>query len=206
MTQVFVIHGGTSAFPTHKEFLGYLENKELEFERLEFRGWKEHLQDNLGVDYKVVQPRMPNRESARYDEWKIWFEKFVPFMQDGLALVGHSLGGLFLAKYLSEETLPKKVTATFLLAAPFDSGGRDRQKRIIAAGFSLPKSIEKFSEQAGKIFLYHNKDDAIVNFEELKKYQGALPKAEVRVFEDRNHFFSQKEFPELVADIKSLNG
>ena len=100
--QVFVIHGGT-AFDTYEEYISYLQKKEVSLEKLLGRDWKLNLQDNLGSDYEVFLPKMPNAQNAVYKEWCIWFEKYLPLLDDGVILVGHSLGAVFLAKYLSEH-------------------------------------------------------------------------------------------------------
>ncbi len=63
---------------------------------------------------------MPNKTNAQFEEWKIWFEKFIPFLNDGVILVGHSLGGVFLAKYLSENKFPKKIGGVFLVSAVYE--------------------------------------------------------------------------------------
>lgn len=190
-------------FPTYEEYLAYLKN--FKIESLDFfrgkKGWKTTLQETLGDEYEVLLPRMPNGSNAKYLEWKIWFEKLIPFLEDGTILVGHSLGALFLAKYLAEEIFPKKITATFLVAAPYDTDG-DRP----LTEFVLPDSLRRFEEQGGKIFLYQSTDDPLVQFSELAKYQRALPHAQVRALEGRGHFLDKDHpiFPELVADIQSL--
>ena len=53
------------------------------------------------------------------------------------------------------------------------------------------------------IYLIHSKDDPLVPFTQLKKYQQALPKAEAIVFENREHF-NQETFPEIIELIKSI--
>lgn len=102
--QVFVIHGGT-AFNTYEEYFEYLTKKEVSLEKLQGRDWKINLQDDLGDGYEVFLPKMPNSQNAVYKEWCIWFEKFLPLLNDGVILVGHSLGAVFLAKYLSEHDI-----------------------------------------------------------------------------------------------------
>ena len=57
--------------------------------------------------------------------------------------------------------------------------------------------------QTEKIDLYHSKDDPVVPFSDLSKYQEALPNAKSRIFDDRKHI-NQEEFPELLNDILSL--
>jgi predicted alpha/beta hydrolase family esterase len=198
--QIFVIHGG-DAFATYEEYLQNLKTTSLDLEKLKSKGWKSTLPEALGESYEVISPRMPNAQNAKYAEWKIWFEKHIPFMQDGVVLVGHSLGGVFLAKYLSENKFPKKIRAVFIVAAPYD---RDYSRPLVE--FAIERSLKQFAEQGGEMFFYHSKDDPIVEFSELEKYRKELPTAHFKTFEDRQHFHKTDEFPELVADIKKLNG
>jgi predicted alpha/beta hydrolase family esterase len=142
---------------------------------------------------------MPNSMNAKYKEWKIMFEKLFPFFKNNLILLGHSLGGIFLAKYLSENKFPRKIKATFLVAAPYD----DKTTKDSLGDFKLPKKLDKFQKQGGKIFLYQSKDDLSVSLVDLKKYKKSLPEAEVVMFRKKGHF-NQVEFPEIVKDIKRL--
>jgi predicted alpha/beta hydrolase family esterase len=175
-----------------------LKAQKIDFEHLGMKGWKSGLGEKLGEQYQLISPRMPNANNAKYIEWKIWFEKFFPLIHDDVILLGHSLGASFLAKYLSEETFPKKIKATFLIAAPYDEDGN---RDLIE--FAPAPSLERFAKQGGEIFLYHSKDDPVVPFSEFVKYQKVLPKAHVQIFEDRQHF-NQEEFPELVEDLKKV--
>lgn len=193
-TQVFVVHGG-NAFDSYEEYIEYLKAKEVSLADLDYKDWKHSLAERLGSEYEVIAPRMPSGNNAKYAEWKIWFEKFVPFLNNGVLLVGHSLGGIFLAKYLSEESFPKKIGGVFLVAAPFNTATQHP-----LADFVMSENLGKLSEQAGGIYLYHSKDDAVVPFSNFEQYAQLLPGAVQRVFEDRNHM-NQVEFPELVQDL-----
>jgi len=120
-------------------------------------------------------------------------------LRDNIILIGHSLGGIFLAKYLSENNFPVKIDQLYLVAAPFD-GNEDKYS---LTDFKLPASLKKIEKQANKIFLYHSKDDSVVPFSDLGKYANKLPGAKKIIFEDRDHF-SQEEFPELVEKLKKV--
>lgn len=204
MKQVVVIHGGNE-FPNYEEYLSYLKNFKIEsadFFKLKNKklDWKAGLQDALGEEYEVFLPQMPNRDFAKYQEWKIWFERLLPFLNDEVILVGHSLGATFIAKYLDSELFPKTVVATFLVAGPYDKNGDRPMKE-----FCLPKLLTTFKPQqrSGKVFLYHSSDDPYVPLVEVSKYQRNFPRAEIRVLGGRGHF-NQESFPELVVDIRSL--
>jgi hypothetical protein len=197
--QIFLIHGG-DVWETYEGYLAFLKRKEVDFEYHGLRkaGWQENLAGRLGNEFQVIRPQMPSNHNARYEEWRIWLEKFFPFLDDEVILVGSSLGGTFLAKYLAESQFPKKIKAVFLIAACFD----DLPEEPLL-DFSLPDSLKKIQSQSKKIILYQSKDDNVVPFSHLAKFQKALPKATVRIFEDRGHF-NQEELPELVEDIKKL--
>ncbi|MDX1535523.1 MAG: alpha/beta hydrolase [Candidatus Spechtbacterales bacterium] len=196
--QIIFIHGGET-FNTYEEYLEHLKNKEYDPYKEKYKKWKEALAEELGDDFEVLQPRMPSKYNAKYEEWKLWFEKVAEFAKDNVVLVGHSLGALFLAKYLSENNFPKKIKAIYLIAAPYDGANTDES----LGDFKLQEDLSSIEEQSEKIFIYHSKDDFVVPFSESKKYADKLHKAEVRVFEDRNHFL-QESFPELVESIKNL--
>lgn len=197
--QVIVIHGGTT-FDTYEDYISYLKNKEISLEKLKPRkDWKDTLAEKLGDDYEVLLPRMPNGANARYEEWKLWFERIISFFNKDIILVGHSLGGIFLAKYLSENVISRKIKATILVAAPFD----DENNEESLTDFALPASLDKFAKQSEKIFLIQSKDDPVVSFEQLGKYKKALPNAKDIVFDQREHF-NQETFPEIIDLIKSI--
>jgi predicted alpha/beta hydrolase family esterase len=197
--QIVAIHGGET-FDTYQNYISYLKNKIIEPERLKpKRDWKNTLLEKLGENFEVLLPSMPNKTNSQFKEWKIWFERITPFIKKNTIFVGHSLGGTFLAKYLSQNTISKSIRAVILVAAPFD----DADSKYSLASFKLPPSLKKFSEQADKIYLIHSKDDFVVPFEDLKKYKKALPDAEIMVFDHKEHF-SQETFPEIVKLIKTL--
>ena len=80
-----------------------------------------------------------------------------------------------------------------LVATPFD----DENSEESLSDFVLPASLEKITEQADKIYLFHSKDDPVVPFAQANKYKTALPNSEIIVFTDRQHF-NQEYFPNLL--------
>jgi len=198
--QIVIIHGGDT-FLTQADWENYLATAELNIARITNPepGWK----DNMVVKFKdqadVIYPVMPNKQNARYSEWNIWFEKIIPFLEDEVVLVGHSMGGIFLTKYLSENNFPKKIASLHLVSAPFKEEGMEEP----LGSFRLGEDLSKVGEQVENIFLYHSEDDPVVPFDQMNDYKNIFPNATVRTFSDRGHF-NQTEFPELVENIKSL--
>lgn len=197
MKQVVFIHGGTT-FYKHKDYLNYLRSKPINISRLTIQKfWPDRLQEDLGDDFQVLAPRMPNGTNANYDEWAIWFGRIAEVINDNVILVGHSLGGIFLAKYLSEHDFPKKIRATLLVAAPYE----DETNEDLAS-FKITGGLEKFAEQGGNIIFYHGTDD-IVPLSELELYKKSIPKADTHVLSAQDHFV-REAFPEIIEAIKNI--
>lgn len=200
--QIFYIHGG-SAYSNYDAFLEDLKNEPVRDlpDAEPLKKWSNSLREVLD-DYEVFAPSMPNSKNAKYLEWKIWFERYIPHLRDGVILVGWSQGSYFLSKYLIEESLSMKVAALFLIAAPFqadDFGGED------GGDFAFDTTKVPFlAEKANKIYLLHSKDDFVVPYEHALRYKAALPTAELVAFEDKNHFLIP-EFPELIEIIRQVS-
>ena len=196
--QILLIGGGIT-FNTYKDYLLFLKNLKVDLNRYRGAKWKDSLKKELGNKFDVLLPQMPNQMNAKYDEWKILFKKIAPLLRNNVILIGHSLGAIFLVKYLSENNFPKKILATLLISAPY--GEEDTAESL--GDFVLPKSLNKLNNQGGRIFLYHSKDDVVVPYTHLEKYKKVLSGAIIREFKKRGHF-NQPKFPELVKDIKNL--
>jgi len=195
--QVLIIHGGDT-YESYDDYLNLLKTIPVDMGFLKKGdGWKKNLQDDLGNDFEIFNPLMPSAWNMKYIEWKIWIERFFPFFKDGIVLMGHSLGGVFLAKYLSENDFPVRISQLHLSASPFDDESEEYLGEL-----KLDDRISIIENKVNKIFIYHSKDDQVVSFGELEKYSKALPKAEKVIFEDRGHF-KQEHFPEIVEKIKN---
>ncbi|MES3005060.1 MAG: alpha/beta hydrolase [Patescibacteria group bacterium] len=195
--QIVVIHGGDT-FETYDKYLEFLNDFEinLEWYKTSKNDWKPWLRERLGSEYEVILPQMPNKTNAQYEEWSLWFEKLIPFLNDEVILIGHSLGAVFLAKYLSLNKFPKTIKGVFLVGAVYN---KDTDGYTLAS-FSIPDSLDL---QSDNVFLYHSEDDPVVPFSDLALYEKALPHAIARVFKDRQHL-TQSEFPELAEDILKI--
>lgn len=196
--QVIVIHGGTT-YAHYEDFLRDLSEKPIYLDRLIYRSkWKELLQAELGNDYQVLLPTMPNASNAKYDEWKRYFNHLTEIIEDDCILIGHSLGAIFLAKYLSETDFPHSIKGTILVAAPYDDEeGED------LTDFKIQSISDRFRTQAGTVTLFFGNDDPVIKPIEIEKYQAQLPDADFHIQAAPDHFVRQ-EFPELVATIRNL--
>lgn len=201
--QLLYIHGGDS-YSRYEDFLADLRTRRPRNlpneEKKEI--WAEKLEEEL-VDYEVFKPAMPNKQNARYEEWKIWLERHFEFLDNGVTVLGWSLGAMFLAKYLSENQFPVKIKALYLLAGP---GGNFALKEGNVGGDCADfrfnaEDFGKIKDFIPSINIWHSTDDFVVPFVEFDFYKKALPSANFREFSDKNHFLVE-DLPELWAEFK----
>ena len=157
------------------------------------------LQNALGPAYVVHYPKMPTEDCATYEDWKAPIESVVATLDDEVMLVGHSVGGSVLIKYLSEQQVEQASTGLFLLAAPYwgaDAFWTWDEVR-------LPEDVAAKLASLPRIFVYHSRDDDIVPFAHLALYTAKLPQATIRAFDRRGHQF-ENDLAEVAEDIRSV--
>jgi predicted alpha/beta hydrolase family esterase len=194
MQQILFIHGGNS-YTSHDNYLNDLKSLELDYERLKYsKSWKDWIAEQL-PDADVLTPTFPNGFNAQYDEWVLYFEKILPFLKNNYSLVGHSLGGMFLAKYLHSHVLPVKARKIILVAPRYGDTTHD------GSGSFAVKSAVGVERSAQEVHLFHSKDDLVVGYDSLALFSNDLPYADIHSFDDRGHF-NDSTFPELLEVLK----
>lgn len=194
MKQQIILIGGAMAFHTYDDYVHFLKTMDVSLEYLKKKRWKHVLQERLGDRYDVNLLDMPCALNAKYNEWKIYFERYAELFNDEVILIGYSQGGIFLLKYLAENVFSKKIKALFLLASPT----RDSSDETIG-DFTLPEKLR----QDIRTFILHSENDPIVPYSQALELKNLLPDATFITFKDKGHF-NIPEFPELVELIKSL--
>lgn len=164
--------------------------------------WDNQLVDSLrrelGPEYEIRYPVMPNEAEPEYAAWKRALERELAALEQGAIVVGHSIGGTILIAVLAER-MPSHLGAVCLIAAPF-----------IGAGGWESEEIEPQSDLAARlppdvpIFLYHGRNDETVPFAHVELYARAIPHARVRRLADRDHQLDNT-LSELASDIQRLS-
>lgn len=196
--QILYVHGGMT-FKNRDDYLNFLRTREISLE--DKRKWnKKYLINGVGDYFNIIHARMPLTENAQYEEWKITFERYIPLLNDNLMLMGTSLGGIFLAKYLSENVLPKKILSVYLICAPFDD---TLSTEDLVGGFELKDDLSLIMKNCKHITLMFSKDDDIVPVAHAELYREKLPDANIVIYESKNGHFFIDEFPEIIEMIKA---
>ncbi len=196
-TQIFFVHGGMT-FRNRKDYLHFLKTREIPTKR-KIRWSDEYLRKSLGKNFEIIKPRMPQQDDAKYEDWKIHFERYFPRFRDNLILIGSSLGGIFLAKYLSENKFPKKILSTYLICPPFDN---TLPSEDLAGGFKLGFNLSMVEKNSKNLNLLFSEDDDVVPVSHAKKYGKRLRNANIVIYRGKNGHFKISKFPEIIRMIR----
>lgn len=197
--QIVHIHGGMT-FKNRADYLSFLKNRPISL--IKRKKWStDYLDEKLGRAYEIIHIRMPLPENAKYEDWKIYFERHFEFLRPGVILLGNSLGAIFLAQYLAEEKFPKKIGATYLVAAPYDNTtiGEDL---VGGFGFNRSSDLSLIQKNSPKLTLFFSQDDDCVPIDHAEKFRAKLPQANIVIYKSKNGHFDVPTFPELVKMIQ----
>ena len=157
----------------------------------------ESLRRDLGSNYEIRYPRMPDEGDPKYKTWKTALETEFAKLNDGAILVGHSIGGTILINVLAEHPPERKVGSIFLVAAPFVGEGgwqSDDLKPSSELGKNLPRGVP--------IHLYHGLEDDTAPPSHADLYARAIPQARVHRLPGRDHQLNN-DLRELAEVIRS---
>lgn len=197
-TQILFIHGGMT-FRNRRDYLHFLRTQNISFAPKKY--WShEYFRGKLGPSFQVIIPRMPQQDDARYGDWLIIFKRYVEKLSQPVILIGSSLGGIFLAKYLSENKFPKKLLAVYLICPPFDD---TLPTEDLTGGFRLKADLSRIIKNCPNITLMFSRDDDITPVSHAKKYARHLPTAKIVIYKSKNGHFKISKFPEIVKMVKT---
>lgn len=179
--QVLFVQGGGEG--THDEW----DNKLVE-----------SLGHELGADYQIRYPRMPDEAEPNYARWRAALEKELAKLGDGAILVGHSIGGTILINTLADVPPERALRGIILVAAPFVGEGgwsSDDIQPMANLGEELPPRTP--------VHIFHGSKDETAPLAHASLYAKAIPRAVVRQLAGRNHQLDD-DMSEVAADIRRL--
>lgn len=158
--------------------------------------WLPWLQKQLLIKRIITQtPEMPEAYKPNYAKWKKEFERFD--INEETILVGHSCGGGFLVRWLSEN---KVTIKKLILVAPWLDPNRTKTTDFF--DFEIDKNI---NARIGKIHLFISEDDDKDILKSADIIKNEIPEIVNHIFIDKGHFcfgdMKTDKFPELLEAI-----
>jgi pimeloyl-ACP methyl ester carboxylesterase len=142
----------------------------------------ESLRRELGSEYEVRYPRMPDEGDPGYARWSTAIRREMAALDDGAIVAGHSAGATILVNALAEQPPEKGLGAIVLIAAPFaGEGGWPTGEFELAGdlGASLPPGAV--------VHVFHGLGDDTVPPSHARLYARAIPQAQVHQLPGRDH-------------------
>lgn len=189
MKNAILLHG----MPSEKE---YYKSGGVPMSQKHWFSW---LQKELTLrDIKVEAPDLPEPYKPDYEKWKKVFERF-PVSEETI-LVGHSCGGGFLVRWLSENKINVGKVA---LVAPWINA---LDPRPVPGFFDFRIDPELVSRTNG-MSIFISLDDDYEELETAEMLKLKLKDIKIMQFTDKGHFtigdMGTEEFPELVEFLIS---
>ena len=153
--------------------------------------WLPWLQKQMVMaDYLVDTPEMPRAYAPDYPLWKRVFERYE--INSDSVLVGHSCGGGFLLRWLSEtDAAPKRVVLVAPWLDPFGGTCPDFFR------FEIDRGLCRRTE----MHLFESDNDMGSVIESVRRIRVALPDIHYRLIPNAGHFcvkdFGTDKFPVL---------
>ncbi|MCA9361326.1 alpha/beta hydrolase [Candidatus Kaiserbacteria bacterium] len=149
-------------------------------------------------DIHAVTPEMPHGYMPDYTVWKREFERFD--ITNETILVGHSCGGGFLVRWLSENK-DKKVGKVVLVAPWLDPNKTKGEDNDF---FDFIMDPELVSRTQG-VTVFNSDDDMEAVHKSVKQIMDTIPNIKLVGFEGKGHFclsdLGTEAFPELLEEI-----
>jgi len=161
------------------------------------RHWIPWIQKQFILNEVLAQtPEMPEPYEPKYEEWKKIFEKFD--INENTTLIGHSCGGGFLVRYISEN---KIKVGKVILVAPWIDPDNDMKSNFFE--FEIDQNL--VSKTSGLVIMYSTDDDSSI-IDTVNILKSKLKDSRFQKFTDKGHFcyddLKTDKFPELLENIK----
>jgi predicted alpha/beta hydrolase family esterase len=158
----------------------------------------ESLQRELGPDYEIRYPRMPDEDDPKFAPWKAALLEELDKLDDGAMLVGHSIGATILVHSLAEEPPERPPAGIFLVSMPF-IGKEGWPSSEVEPKPDLGRQLPAQSP----VYLYHGDADETVPAKHAELSAKAIPQAVLRKLAGRDHQLNN-DMSEVAADIREL--
>ena len=159
----------------------------------------ESLRRELGGDYEVRYPHMPDEGDPSYARWSTAIRREMTALDDGAVVAGHSVGAAILLNALAEQPPEKGLGAIVLVAAPFVGEGgwlSDEFELTSDLGAKLPHGV--------RVHVFHGLRDETAPPSHADLYALAIPQAQVHQLPGRDHQLNN-DMSEVAEAIR-ING
>lgn len=142
-------------------------------------------------------PEMPEPYEPNYENWKAVFEQL--HIDEETVLIGHSCGGGFLVRWLSENTI--SVGKVILVAPWMDPSHEEKELVTDFFDFTIDPTLV---EKTKGITIFISDDDDVPMLKTVELLKEKISELKIVEFVGKGHFvegdMGTNEFPELLKE------
>jgi len=189
MTNAIIVHGTCNE----------QEYRSSDYPSLSNSHWLPWLQKQLLIrDIAAATPEIPGAYMPEYAAWAREFERFD--ITPETVLIGHSCGGGFLVRWLSEH--PDVRVGKVVLVAPWLDPEKDKGQDNDFFDFHMDPKLVK---RTGGVTIFNSDDDDVTIHTSVSRIMDAIPGIKLTEFHEKGHFcfedLDTDAFPELLDEI-----
>lgn len=188
MTNVIILHGKPDEWEFYDPAVPMVADDH----------WYPWLQKQLLIkDVEAMRPQVSRAFEAKYEDWVREVEHYD--INENTILVGHSCGGGFFLRYLSENPLVR--IKKLILVAPWLDPLKFMPKTFGFDLFEFERDPQLF-DRVDEHVVFHSDDDMESIQLTLAEVKQTWPHINIREFHERQHF-CDPEFPELLEEVQA---
>jgi len=193
MKKAIIIHG----YFTYENVMDPNKNTPSNHQWIPWLSKQIYIRDIFPIAIEMPRPWFPN-----YDDWKHELDRFE--LDENTILIGHSYGGGFLVRYLSENNVQLNkviLVAPYMCIKPEESLD-DKQQDPTFFDFKIDPNLAK---KAGELIIFKSTNDNPDIDASIDFLQASIVNTKLITLENRGHFttatMGTTQFPELLAEI-----
>lgn len=173
-----------------------------------YENWFPWLQEQLNKQGKeVIVPSFPINEYQNYENWSNIMKQYwnMGLIQEDTIFIAHSLGPVFIAKFLIENQIKVKG---IIAVSGFDKLLGLELDEVNKTFLLEKQELEKISEYTKFVYCLYSDNDPYISMEELEDF-AIRTKAEKCKITGAGHFNTSSGytvFPQLLEIIKQADG
>lgn len=155
-------------------------------------------------DIKVEVPAMPNTEHPTESDWVSHIAKVVGEPSENTFLIGHSLGGITILRYIESLPAGEKIGGAVLVAAFSEALPNKKTFAELSSFFSCPVNFEKVRARVVKQFVaIQSENDPYVPIKHGEIFKEKLG-AKLVVIPNGGHLNASDGYTELLPALNEL--
>ncbi len=169
-----------------------------------YKNWIPWLKKELGKrKLNCLVSNFPSPYLQNYESWSKILQAYleIGYTTEETIFITHSLGGIFIAKFLIENHVKIKKLIT---VAGFNQIKFDEDNSLYDSFYMENQELEKLKENCLERICFYSDNDPYVPKQEAENFAGYI-KAEKVLIQNAGHFnekYGYKEFKEILQYIK----